>query len=428
MTPPVSRRSFLHGSAAVGLTAFVPAASKAAPNERVNLAVVGVRGRGSGLAAGFAARDDAQVTCLCDVDRSVVPDVASAVAERQGGKSPRFETDLRRVLEDKSIDAIVVATPDHWHALATVWGCQAGKHVYVEKPASHNVWEGRKMVEAARKYNRVVQVGTQSRSAPGYLDMIECLRGGGIGKVHVAKAWNSQKRPDLDEQPDSPTPEGVDYNLWLGPAPERPFNRNRFHYAWHWLWDYGTGDCGNDGVHDLDIARWGLGVGLPTQVAGAGDKFANTHWETPDTLYVSYRFPETDTLLVYEQRDWSPYVQEEFENGVAFYGTDGYIVAGRARWLRFGPRNKPVPVEAKPFTDDPHRADFLTCIKQGGTPRADIEEGHRSAVLAHLANITFRVGRALKFDPATESIVGDSEASALLRRGYRKPFEVPEAV
>jgi predicted dehydrogenase len=426
MTPPLTRREVLQGTAAAGLTVLSMSASKAAPNDRVNLAVIGVRGRGRGLVQGFAAMQDVQVTHLCDVDPDALKGPAREVAEREGNQ-PKLESDLRRVLDDPTVDAIAVATPDHWHALATVWGCRAGKHVYVEKPASHNVWEGRKMVEAARKYRRVVQVGTQSRSAPGYLDMIECLRSGGIGKVHLAKAWNSQRRPDLKDEPDGPVPEGVDYNLWTGPAPERPFNPNRFHYSWHWSWDHGTGDMGNDGVHDLDIARWGLGVGSPTTIACAGAKFANTHWETPDTVYVTFTFPESNAVLVYEQRDWSPYLQEGFENGVAFYGTEGYILAGRAGWRRFA-GNKPVPVETKPFSDEPHRADFLACIKSGERPHADIEEGHLSSTLAHLGNIAFRVGRCLSFDGKTETIVGDSEASSLLRRSYRKPFEVPEQV
>lgn len=428
MTPAVSRRDFFLGSAAsaAGLTVLRPTAGKAAPSERVNLAVIGVRGRGQGLCTGFAGLEQARVATLCDIDASVLPDAVKVVAERQSSE-PTTVTDLRRVLDDRSIDAIVVATPDHWHALATVWGCQAGKHVYVEKPASHLLWEGRKMVEAARKYDRVVQLGTQSRSTPHYLAMIEALRAGRIGKVRVAKAWNSQRRPDLEPRDDEPTPAGVDYNLWLGPAPERPFNRNRFHYTWHWQWDYGTGDVGNDGVHDLDIARWGLGVAGPSQVAFAGGRLANKRWETPDTVYASFHFPETEQLLVYEQRDWSPYVLEGYENGVAFYGSDGYILSGRAGWKLFE-GNKPVPVESAPFRDVPHWENWLGCIKDGGRPHADIEEGHRSSSLAHLANIAFRVGRSLNFDPAAETISGDPEASALLRRTYREPFVVPEKV
>ncbi len=427
----LARRDFLKGTlagTAAGLTILSGSSAKAAPNDRINVAVIGIRGRGSSLANGFAAMPEAQVTHLCDIDSRLFDERRKEVAGRQEGKTPEVAQDLRRVLDDKSVDAIVVATPDHWHALATVWGCQAGKHVYVEKPASHDVWEGRKMVEAARKYDRVVQLGTQSRSVANYRAMVDFLRSGKLGKIHIAKAWNSQRRPDLPRREDTAAPEGVDYNIWQGPAPLRPFNENRFHYSWHWQWDYGTGDVGNDGVHDLDIARWGLGVTAPKTVAGAGAKFENENWQTPDTLYVTFTFPDNDAMLIYEQRDWSPYVQEGFENGAAFYGTEGYILAGRAGWRLFEKGNKEVPVERTPFSDEPHRQNFLDCIKTGERPHADIEEGHRSSTLAHLGNIVFRVGRCLTFDGQTETIAGDTEAASLLRRSYRKPFEIPEQV
>jgi predicted dehydrogenase len=412
-----------------GLTVLSRSSAKAAPSERVNLAVVGIRGRGKGLAEAFAAEPDVNLAYLCDVDSREFGSVATEVASRQEGRQAKTEQDLRHVLDDKSVDAIVVATPDHWHALATVWGCQAGKHVYVEKPASHNIWEGRKMIEAGRKHGKVVQVGTQSRSAPHYQDMVQALRAGRIGKVHMAKAWNSQLRGPVGPASDEPVPQGVDYNLWLGAAPDRPFNPNRFHYTWHWHWDFGTGDMGNDGVHDLDIARWGLGVTAPRHVSAAGGKLAfDDAKQVPDTQFVTFEFPETNQLLVYEQRDWSPYVQEGYENGVAFYGTDGYILAGRAGWQLFEKRNKPVPVESKPFSDSPHRRNFLDCLRSGGRPNADIEEGHHSAVLAHLGNIAIRVGRRLDYDGTAETFRGDDEAAKLVRRSYRKPFEIPETV
>lgn len=422
-----NRRTFLMGttSIAAGVALAARPARAGAAHERVRVAVMGVRGRGRGLAEGFASMPEAEVVALCDVDRGVLDPVASAVAERQS-KPPRLEGDFRRVLDDPAIDALVVATPDHWHAPATVFACQAGKHVYVEKPACHTLWEGAQMVAAARKHDRVVQVGTQSRSAPGYLEMVQALREGRIGQVRSAKAWNSQLRPDLSPQPDSAPPAGVDYDLWIGPSPVRPFNENRFHYSWHWMWDFGTGDMGNDGVHDLDIARWGLGVGLPRFVSVVATRAANKNWETPDTVQATFQFPETDAILTFEQRDWSPYVQEGFENGVAFYGSEGYILAGRAGWKLFGPKNREVPVEARPFSDEPHRADFLAAIRDGRRPNADIEEGHHSAALVHLANIGHRVGRSLTFDPATLAILHDDQAQAMTRRVYREPFGVPQ--
>ena len=424
-----SRRDFLSRSAALASawTVWRAPRAKAASSERLNLAVMGIRGRGRDLARGFAGMPGALVSHLIDVDSRLFGDVVEEVGAIQG-RSPEALGDYRRVLDDPSVDALVVATPDHWHAPATVTACQAGKHVYVEKPASHTLWEGRQMTEAARKYDRVVQVGTQSRSAPHYRTVVETLRSGRIGAVLEAKAWNSQRRPDLAERRDAPVPEGVDYDRWIGPSPSRPFNPNRFHYAWHWHWDFGTGDMGNDGIHDIDIARWGLGVGLPDSVACTARRAVNTQWETPDTVFASWTFPESPAVLVFEQRDWSPYVQQGFENGVAFYGTEGRIEVGRSGWRLFE-GNDDVPVASEPFSDEPHKLDFLGAIAEGRRPLADIEEGHRSATLAHLANIAFRTGHgALKFDPEAEVIVGDDEAQGLTRRAYREGFEVPEDV
>jgi predicted dehydrogenase len=411
-----------------GLTLLRPRPGKAAASERVHVAVIGVRGRGRGLAEGFAGMSGAVVTHICDVDAGVLADVVKRTGARQSSE-PKPVADIRKLLEDPSIDAIAVATPDHWHALATIWGCQHGKHVYVEKPASHNIAEGRKMIEAARKYDRVVQLGTQSRSAPHYLEVMEYLRSGKLGELHMAKVWNSQKRSNIGKKADGDAPAGVDYDLWLGPAPVRPFNVNRFHSTWHWNWDYGTGDIGNDGVHDLDIARWGLGVESPTAVTCAGGKLAyDDDQQVPDTQIVTYSFPESKAVLVYEQRLWSPYHQEGYENGVAFYGTNGYLLVGRSGWKVVGARDKPISEATGKFSDEPHRRNFLDCIKSGGRPNADIEEGHRSTVLSHLGNIAYRTGRSLTYDGKAETILHDDEAAALLRRTYRKPFAVPDRV
>ncbi|MCA1686504.1 MAG: gfo/Idh/MocA family oxidoreductase, partial [Planctomycetia bacterium] len=270
---------------------------------------------------------------------------------------------------------------------------------------------------------------TQSRSAPHYIEVVEYLRSGKLGDVHMAKAWNSQLRGNIGHKADGEAPAGVDYDLWQGPARRRPFNANRFHSTWHWNWDYGTGDMGNDGIHDLDIARWGLGVTAPSTVACAGGKWAHDDdQQVPDTQVVTFTFPDSKAVLVYEQRLWSPYVQEGYENGVAFYGTKGYILVGRSGWKLVGAGNTPQPITPRPFSDEPHRRDFLDRIRSGGRPNADIEEGHHSAVLAHLGNIAYRVGRSLSYDGRAETILRDGEAAALLRRDYRKPFEVPERV
>ncbi len=433
MKDQVPRRVFLGetgrvlaGTAAVASLASTSA--KAAPSERMNVAVMGIRGRGRSLALDFASMKDVRVTYLCDVDERLLAPLGKSVSDKQKSTA-KLQSDVRKVLDDKSVDALVVATPDHWHALATVWACQAGKHVYVEKPASQTLREGRKMIEASRKYKRVVQVGTQSRSAPHYHDVIEYVRSDKLGHVHMAKAWNSQLRSNIGHANDGPVPPGVDYNLWLGPAAERPFNPNRFHSTWHWNWDYGTGDLGNDGIHDLDIARWGLGVTSPSTATCAGAKWAHDDdQQVPDTQIATFTFPESKAILVYEQRLWSPYVQEGYENGVAFYGTKGYILVGRSGWRLIGPGNKEMPTTSKPFSDEPHRRNFLDCVKSGARPNADIEEGHHSAVLAHLGNISYRVGRSLTYDGKTETIVSDTEAQALCQRDYRKPFEIPEKV
>ena len=423
-----TRREFLKGvvasSAAMSLASRT---AKAAPSDRINVCVIGVRGRGSHVGKGFAGLPEAQVTHVCDVNETLLDGYAKEIAQVQK-TTPKPLQDLRRALDDKSVDAIVVTTPDHWHALATIWGCQAGKHVYVEKPISNNVFEGRQMVAAARANKRVVQVGTQSRSAPHYIEVMNLLKSGRLGKVHMAKAWNSQLRRRVPAVPDADVPAGLDWNIWQGPAPERPFNLNRYTYGWRWLWDYGTGDMGNDGVHDLDIARWGLDVNYPTDVQCTADKlvFTGDIQETPDTQFVTFRFPEKQSVLVYEQRLWSPYFQEGFENGVAFYGTEGYLLVGRKQWKLVEKRNKVAEEKAVEFSDKPHFQNFLNAIKTGEKLNCDIEEGYKSTLLAHLGNLSYRVGRPLTFDAGSQSIPNDEQANALLKRPGRKEFQIPE--
>jgi predicted dehydrogenase len=381
-----------------------------------------------GLATNFASNPNSVVTQICDVNENLFADTVKKLRDIQGVE-PKPVQDLRRVMDDKSIDAIAVATPDHWHALATIWGCQAGKHVYVEKPISNNVFEGWQEIQAARKYDRLVQVGTQSRSMPHYREAIEYLRSGKLGKVHAAKAWNSQLRRRVNAVADSPVPKGIDWDIWQGPAPEHPYNENRYTYGWRWLWDYGTGDMGNDGVHDLDIARWGLGVDYPTavQCMGAKLQFDGDIQETPDTQYVTFNFPE-NKVLIYEQRLWSPYHQEGFENGVAFYGNSGYMLIGRAAWKVVEKGNKVVIDRTADRSDMPHIENFVSAIKSKGSLNCDIEEGYKSTLLAHLGNLAFRLGKPLSFDPATQTFVGDPDANAYLKRAGRKPFVIPEQV
>lgn len=420
------RRTFVLTAGAVALTS---ALGKDAPADRMRLCIIGVRGRGRGVALNFARLAGAQITHVCDVNEPLMAPFAKQVAEVQK-TTPKLVQDLRDVMADKSVDGVIVATPDHWHALASIWACQAGKHVYVEKPISHNVFEGRQIVAASRKYKKVVQTGTQSRSVPHYVEAIDYVRSGKLGTVHLAKAWNSQLRRRVEGVKDGDAPKGLDWNIWQGPAPERAYNDRRYSYGWRWLWDYGTGDMGNDGVHDLDIARWGLGVEAPAGVNCTGDKlhFAGDIQETPDTQYVTFTFPASKAVLVYEQRLWSPYHQEGFENGAAFYGTDAYMLIGRSGYKVVGRGNKVIVEKKAAFSDVPHLENFVACARDGKRPNCDIEDGHRSTTLAHLGNISYRVGRPLKFDATKEAIVGDDEANGLLKRPGRKGFEIPEKV
>ncbi len=424
----MNRRYFLQSAAlGAGLTRRSVAAS-----DRINIAMIGVRGQGRHLTGKFAAQPDVDIRYLCDVDERVY-EAAAKVVEEKKGKRPPLIADLRRVLDDKSVDAVVVATPDHWHAPATILACDAGKDVYVEKPASHNLREGRLMVEAARRNQRIVQLGTQSRSRPSTQRAIEIVQSGKIGKVLMAKAWDVQLRKDIGHKNDAPVPQGVDYDTWMGVSPAVPFNENRFHYTWHWNWNFGTGDIGNDGVHQMDIARWALGVGLPTEVSGMGRKvFFDDDQQTPDTMNITYNYK--DRVLMFEMRIWNPYGMDDQENGVAVYGSNGMVSIGR--WGRqwgykvFDDKGKLVMDESKQENDaDPaHPRNFLDSIRSRRAPNAEIEIGHTSSALCHLGNIVAKTRRALKFDPATESIAGDAAANRILGREYRKHWATPKGV
>ncbi|MFM7114456.1 MAG: Gfo/Idh/MocA family protein [Planctomycetota bacterium] len=420
----LNRRENLGAMAAAGV------ALAAGPSDRLNVAVVGIRGRGRSLIQSFARSPRCRITHLCDVNTEYFGPIGKLAADAMGNgaAAPECVQDIRKLLEIKSVDAIVVATPDHWHALATIWGCQAGKHVYVEKPVSHNIGEGRRMVEASRRHNRVVQTGTQSRSVPHMIEAIDYVRSGKIGKVHMARAFNSQLRRRVNAVADAKPPATLDWEIWQGPAPERPFNGNRYSYGWRWYWEYGTGDMGNDGVHDLDIARWGLGVESPSLVTGFGTKtlFKGDTQETPDTQTVSFHFPEADKVLLYDQKLWAPYHMEGYENGVVFYGTDGYLVLGRSGWKVVERGNKLAFDKKAAFSDQPHVENFLAACRGEAKPNCDILEGHRSTTLAHLGNLACRLGRPIKFEAATETVAGDAEAGALLSRKGRGAFLIPD--
>lgn len=413
-----NRRSFLKHSTALASFGGINAAGA---NERLTVGLIGCGGRGMGLAREFTRIAD--VAYVCD------PDESRRRQAQEKVNAKHAVADLRRVLDDKSVDAVVIATPEHWHAPAAILACDAGKHVYVEKPCSHNVREGRLMVEAARRTKRVMQVGTQSRSDPFIAGAIQMLREGVIGDVLVAKAWDVQRRANLGRLKPSDPPPGVDYDLWVGPAEFVPYQANRFHYHWHWWYNFGVGGLGGDGPHEVDYARWGLGVEThPTKVAGLGGKYYfDDDQEFPDTGTVVFEWPGDGQVghkrqFIFELRIWSPNYPLNVDSGAEYYGTKGRMfLSKRGKLEIFDEKNKPITAQPKaPPQLLGHAAEFLDAIKTGRTPNADIEIGHLSSTLVHLGNLAMRVGRSLNFDPRTERIIGDKEADALLSRKYRK--------
>lgn len=430
-TPTLSRRDLLALTGGAALTLGTqPAPTRPAPtispNDRINLAVIGVRGQGSHNAWQFLNTGEVNLVALCDVDERELTRVADACQGHGNVKEPiARQRDFRRLLDDPKIDAICVSTPDHWHAVMTVMGCQAGKHVYVEKPLSWCIAEGRAMLNAARRYNRVVQTGSQQRSGAHFIEAVGLVREGALGEVPFVRAWVAHQRGVVLAQPDSPPPDYVDYDLWLGPAPVRPFNVNRFHYNWHWWWDYGTGELGNWGAHMLDIARWGLGLDYPLRATASGGKLPLPQdcRETPDTQIVVYDYP--GCTLLWEHRIYSQRSYQGMTYGAEFLGTEGTLLVDRDCWTLYQPDGK--TVRAERGTSDQHGAhlrDFLACVRSGERPHADVEEGHITAVLCHLGNLSLRLGRSLMLNPATERFDNDAEANAMLTRDYRAPWRL----
>ena len=420
--PTLSRRSFL-ATSAVALTAaeYTGAADK--PNDRIRVAVMGGRIRGKFHLSAFPQQTGVTVTHLIEPDANLVPEALKVLAKRQKTEAAH-ETDIRKLLTNKDVDVLVVAAPDHWHALATVWACQAGKHVYCEKPASHDMIEGRRMVDAARKHKRFVQIGTQRRSAAHVIAAREFVAAGKLGKVPFARAWIAGNRKPIGTTTASPIPKGVDFDLWRGPAALVPFHANRFHYNWHWFWDMGTGEIGNNGIHGLDVARYVLGLDAPTRVTASGGKYVfDDDQQTPDTMLAAFDFP--GCTVAWEHRTWakndSDLEGESF--GISLHGEKGTMIFDNKGWHVRGMDG--VAEKAVGGFDLAHVKNFLDAVRGDAKLTADVEEGHKSTRLCHLGNIAFRVGRVLNFDGKTESITGDKEATALLGREYRKGFELP---
>jgi predicted dehydrogenase len=418
----ITRRDFTKGTMVAGAVMALPFSRVRGANDAVRVGVAGLRGQGRSHIENFRDISGVRVVALCDVDGSILEREAKKFKDR----NEKVDTyvDCRRMLEDKSIDVISIATPDHWHVPLAAYAVVADKDVYVEKPLSHTIAEGRLLVSLARKHGRIVQHGTQSRSSEGLAEAIAYLQSGKLGKVRMAKAINSQLRGPIGRKADAEVPPNVNYDLWLGPARERPFNPNRFHYNWHWFWDYGTGDAGNDGIHQIDIARWGLGVGMPKAVSCSGGQlFYQDDHETPDTQIATFEYD--DAYLMFEMRLWTPYPHEGHDNGNIFYADNGRMSIGRRGWQVTFKDGKAGP--GGPRGGRSHTANFIKAVRsrKPSDLNADVEVGHCSAALCHLANIATRIGRRLRFDTEQERFIGDAEANAYLTKQYRKGFELP---
>lgn len=419
----------LGGAAATALGVRSPAKS-AAPSEQIQVAVIGVRGMGHGHVRRLKQRRDVRVAALCDVDQQVLARAAETVKD-DGGQGPELVEDFRRVLDNRSIDAVIIATPHHWHCPIAIRALEAEKDVYLEKPGSHVLREGRLLVEAARKYDRIVQHGTQMRSSEVTARAGEVLASGILGTVKMAKAWNCQRHAHRPKVPDEAAPAHVNYDMWLGPAPKRPFNPNRFHGNWNWYRHYGNGDIGGDGIHDLDIARWGLGVTThPTRITAHGSRVdLQGEREFPDNMMVAYHYPEGKVLL-YEDRGWTPYGPHGFDSGNAFYGTEGMMVFSRRGYFQvYLGRKREEGAGMRGDTGHPqHLYAFLDSVRSRSQPIASAEVAHLSCALVHLGEVAYRVGRVVNFDADTETILGDEEACRLLTKQYRPPWNVPEKI
>ena len=471
------RRSFIKaGSMAVaGLATAASANRVLGANDRIRVAICGLRGRGWDHVKGYQPIPGVEIAYFCDVDENVLGQ-RLADAEKLGIAKPQTYTDVRRLLEDKNVDAISIATPNHWHSLMGVWAAQAKKDFYIEKPCSHNLFEGRQLVKAVEKYKVICQHGSQCRSSDAIREAMDHMRNGLIGDVYMSRGLCYKWRDTIGRTKEEPIPAGVHYDLWTGPAPLKPFTKNRFHYQWHWIWDTGNGDLGNQGIHEVDLARWGLGTTLPTKVTALGGHFLfDDDQETPNTITAAYEFKMPDgktRMMTFEVRGWMTNHEAEIGSpqfmgggvpeagmqrpaanvaakpakaapslgpasgmpstiGNVYYGSKGYLaIADYDSYRSFlGPHQEPGPARRAPLKNE-HFVNFIDCMRSRKAEdlHAPVLEGHLSAVLVHLANASYRLGRTLNFDPATESVIGDPAAAKLLKGTYRAPYVVPEQV
>ncbi len=426
----IQRRSFLVATTAATVTSS--GKSLFAANEKVVVGVIGLGGQGKAHLSGYLGIPNVEVAYLCDVDEQRLADAAKTAP------NAKTVTDLRRILDDKAVDAVSIATPDHWHTPAALLALEADKHVYVEKPCSHNLREGRWLVETAKRKGKFVQHGTQSRSSPFIQAAMKLLKEGLIGDIQVARAWDVQFRPPIGKHTSGKAPENFDYDTWLGPAPAVPFQSNRHHYTWHWWYDFGTGDAGNDGVHEMDIARWGLGVEVhPSNIMAVGGKYVHDDdQQFPDTMTAAFEYPGDGAVghrkqLIFEMRLWSRYAPSGIDNGNEFLGTKGrLLMTKRGKLEAFDEKGQPLKLdlpELKSPAVRPHQVNFIDTILGNSSLHADALTGHLSSSLPHLANAAIRAGRGFRFNPQTESAVGDDEVNRLLGRSYRDHWGRPSS-
>jgi predicted dehydrogenase len=426
-----SRRSFLQQTAALGIGVGLNVGSSSraySANDKIQVACIGVRGRGNSVMHSFAAEPDCIVSHICDVNEPVRRQRGEEMKQKTG-VMPKLVNDFRDLLDDRSIDVFMVATPDHWHALLTIHGCLAGKDVYVEKPASHNILEGKAAVAAARKKERMVQMGTQVRSAKFLAEAAEYVRSGGLGKVIYGKAWETDRNGEVRLAKDSSPPKGLDYDIWQGPAPERPFNPSIVGGAWRWLFDYGTGDLGNDGVHRIDYCRYLMGLeGMPESISSSGGKlfFTKDDQEWPDTMLINYEYP--GHILQYEMRLWSKPKLFGATEGAAIYGENGWMLVTNSSWTAYDAAGKVVKQGQSSLdqAQQAHIRNFLEVVRsrKRESLNQEIYSGHVSTLMCHAGHIAWRTGKKLRLDAASESF-DDSAANRYLGRPHRNGYELP---
>jgi predicted dehydrogenase len=415
--------SFAAGSFVSNAVTALPAQEPRSANEKPTVGIMGIRvgSRGSGLATAFMACG-ADIAYVCDVDSRAVNGSAEFVAQKQSRK-PQAVSDVRRILDDPSVDILVCAAPNHWHAPATILGCKAGKHVYVEKPCSQTAEEGELALAAARKANRVVQMGTQRRSWPALQEAVQKVQAGEIGRVLYARTCYNNRRPSIKHGKVTTPPEWLDWKLWQGPAAERPYKDNVVHYNWHWHWHYGNGELGNNGIHAIDVARWGLNVNYARKVTAGGGKYRHDDdQETPDTMLVTLDFPE-NKMITWEGLSWSPFGHAGSQFGISFHGENGTLVIADSGYKIFDPSNKEIATQKGNGGDQVHVQNFLDAIRENKRPHADIEEAHKSTLLCHLGNMAYRSGSVLQLDPTNGHIQGNPQAAAFWGREYSPEWE-----